>query len=32
MQNVVILIKSILNENHNHYYYEAFLETYSCNI
>ena len=23
---VVILIKSVFNENHNHYYYKVFLE------
>ena len=26
MDNVVILIKSVFNENYNHYYYQAFLE------
>ena len=26
MHNVVILPKSVLIENHNHYYYQAFLE------
>ena len=28
VQNVVILIKSVFNKNHN-YYYETFLEKYS---
>ena len=26
--NVVILIKSVLNKNRNHYYFETFLEKY----
>lgn len=26
MYNVIILIKSVLNKNHNHYYYLTFLE------
>ena len=29
MLNVVILIKSVFNENHNRYYYQAFLEKFS---
>ena len=28
MQNVVIPIKSLFNENCNHYYHEAFLEAF----
>ena len=26
MHYVVILIKSVFNKNHNHYYYQAFVE------
>ena len=26
MVNVVILLKPVFNENHNHYYYQVFLE------
>ena len=29
MCNVMTLIKSVFNENHNHYYFEAFLEKFS---
>ena len=32
VQNIVTLIMSILNGNHNHYFYETFLEKYSKNI
>ena len=28
LQNVIILIKSILNEDKNHYYYEILLEKF----
>ena len=31
MQNIVILIKSVFNENCNHYYYEKFLENINRN-
>ena len=30
MHDVVILIKSIFYKNHNHYYYEKFLEKCLC--
>ena len=28
LHNVIILVKSVLNKNQNHYYYETFLEKY----
>ena len=28
LHNVIILIKSVVNQNQNHYYYNIFLETY----
>ena len=30
MHNEVILIKSILNKNHNHYYFQGLIEKCSC--
>ena len=29
MQNTLIVIKSVFDENHNHYYYHVFLVKYS---
>ena len=29
MHNVTILIESVFNENHNHYYYKLFVENFS---
>ena len=26
LNNIVILIKSVFNKNHNHYYYNVFLD------
>ena len=26
LNNIVILIKSVFNKNHNHYYYPVFLD------
>ena len=31
MQNVVKFITSVVNKNHNHYYYETFLKLCSFN-
>ena len=31
MQNIVILVKSVFNENCNHYYYEKLLENINRN-
>ena len=31
MNNVVILIKTVLNENRSHYYYQKFLENVRIN-
>ena len=28
MYNVVIIIKSVFNKNHNHYYYQSWLLTF----
>ena len=32
LHNVVILIKPVLNQNQNHYYYNIFLEKCSCQL
>ena len=29
LHNIIILIKSVLNKDENHYYYKIFLEKYS---
>ena len=30
MHNIAVLIKAVFNENHNHSYYQEFLEKLSC--
>ena len=32
MYNFLILIKSVFNKNHNHYYYQKFLEICLCKL
>ena len=32
MYNILILIKSVFNKNHNHYYYQKFLEICLCKL
>ena len=32
LHNVIILIKSLVNKNQNHYYYNIFLERFLCQL
>ena len=32
LQNIIILIKSVLHKNQNHSYYDIFLEKYSYQL
>ena len=32
LHNVIIVTKSVLNENQNHYYYNIFLEKCLCQL